>query len=481
MKKIVGIILVFCLLVSLTACSQETNENNITDISVADTVSSNDSIIETLADYDGYYSDTFGTGEITEINIEINEEDWNDLCINAMDETYYKSDISVNGTTVTDVGFRAKGASSLRSVADSDSNRYGFKIKFDKYVDNQTLNGLDMMVLNGSFSDPSYMREYLTYAASEYLGCTTPYISYTKLSINGEYFGLYLSIESYKDSFVERITDNDADAVLYEADAENCTLLTNDDSSGFEIGTGEDEGNTNILKLIDVLNSSSANNTDKLENILDVDSVLKAAAINTVTGNYDSYNGSKAHNYYLLYSEGKFEYIGWDYNMAFGGFSEDGGKSVTVNIDSPFFNIDSSTRPLMEKLLDIEEYKERYISYVDDLCVYFSDYEEKITTIANLIRDDIKTDPTAFYTIEQFESNITASNIALSQTTQTGADNGQIRDNRPNLPDQRPENENVGIGNAINNQNAGIGNAINDQTVSIVDYLEQRLDILKDF
>lgn len=29
----------------------------------------------------------------------------------------------------------------------SDSDRYGFKVKFDQYVDGQTLNGLDMLVL----------------------------------------------------------------------------------------------------------------------------------------------------------------------------------------------------------------------------------------------------------------------------------------------------------------------------------------------
>ena len=63
-------------------------------------------------------------------------------------------------------------------------------------------------------------------------------------------------------------------------------------------------------KLYDeVLNNTTEDNKEELEAILDVDSVLKAIAINTVMGNYDSYNGSKAHNYYLLYSDGKFSYI----------------------------------------------------------------------------------------------------------------------------------------------------------------------------
>ncbi len=409
MKKIIPFLLTLCVIVTLTACNQDSQD--------ATDTTSDDSILNILSDSDGYYSDTFGTGGITEVNIDISEEDWENLCANAIDEEYYSADITVNGTTVTNVGFRAKGASSLLAVSNSDSDRYGFKINFDEYIDDQTLNGLDMLVLNGSYADPSYMREYLAYAANAYLGAITPYVSYTRLSINGEYFGLYLSIESYKDSFVERVTDGDDDAVLYEAESESCTLLTNDDGSGFEPEVGDDDGNTNILNLIEILNSTTADNTDELESILDVDSVLKAMAINLVTGNYDSYSGSKAHNYYLLYSNGKFQYIGWDYNMAFGGFVEDSGSSITVDIDSPFYSTDSSSRPLMEKLLEIDEYKDIYLAYVYDLCDYFGDFDEKISTLATLIQDDVESDPTAFYTFAEFQNNLLASEIDYTQST----------------------------------------------------------------
>ena len=80
--------------------------------------------------------------------------------------------------TLPDTAFlNTKGFSSLTMVASSTSDRYGFKIKTDKYEKGQTLNGLDMFVLNGSFSDASYMREYLTYAAGEYLGTITPFVT----------------------------------------------------------------------------------------------------------------------------------------------------------------------------------------------------------------------------------------------------------------------------------------------------------------
>ncbi len=469
MKTFAAIMMAFCLLFPITACGLDAIETYPSDNYAPGSGQTNDSIIQSLADLDGYYTDTFVPGEISEINIEIDEEDWADLCANAMNESYYQVDITVNGTTVTDVGFRTKGASSLRSVASSDSDRYGFKIKFDEYVNDQTLNGLDMLVLNGNFADPSYMREYLAYTASAYLDCSTPFLSYTKLSINGEYFGLYLSVEAYKDSFVERITGGNKGAILYEADTEDCTLQSSDDAAGFQVHVGEDDGNANIHKLIEALISASADNTDDLESLLDIDSVLKAMAVNAVTGNYDSYNGSKAHNYYLLYSDGQFEYIAWDFNMAFGGFSEDGGSSVSVDVASPFFKVDSSMRPLMEKLLEIENYNARYFSYVEDLCTFFSDFEDKITTIANFIRDDVEADPTAFYSTEQFESNISFSGSDLSQITQLRTRDIQTHDSKTGDPAFRTGND-----------NEMMDNALNMQTVSIMDYIKQRLEFITD-
>ena len=271
-----------------------------------------------------------------------------------------------------------------------------------------------MFVLNGSFSDPSYMREYLTYAASAYLGCQTPYIEYCNLYINGELFGFYLCIEAYDDSFVERYTDSE-DTVLYKAESENCTLLTSDDASGFEIQYGEDEDNTNVKNLISVLNNTTEENKAKLEEILDVDSALKAIAVNTVMGNYDCYSGSKAHNYYLLYSEGMFSYIGWDYNMSIGGFSEDQGASVDVDISSPVYGVDISQRPLIEKLLAIDEYNERYLGYVESLVDYLGNFEGMVSDLADKIRVNVQNDPSAFYTIDKFEENIIASDVDLSE------------------------------------------------------------------
>ncbi len=374
-----------------------------------------------LADPDMYYGSTFGQGDVIDICIDISDDDWQDICTNAVAEEYHSANITVNGTTVENVGFRTKGFSSLTTIAQSDSDRYGFKVKTDEYTKGQTINGLDMLVLNGSFCDPSYMREYLTYLANAKLGCITPFVAYSRLYINGELFGFYLAIEAYDDSFTARCAN--AEASLYKASSENCTLTSNDDASGFTCSSGNDDEGESIRDMISVLNTETTD-VDALEAVLDVDSALKAFAVNTVMGNYDSYNGSKAHNYYLLDDGGKLTYIGWDYNMSIGAFSEDNGSSVSVSIDEPVYNVSIAQRPLIGKLLAVDEYMQRYHQYVNTLTEYLADAENIVNSISAIIRPYVEADPTAFYTVEQYDANISISTTDLSSVQHGGGMSG---------------------------------------------------------
>ncbi len=416
MKKTFCLVLAFSIVLGLCSChsfKSSVPEDSLLNGKITDSLKS---AFQDLSDMKKTYGTLFGQAKIIDINVTIQEDAWKDLCDNAKDEEYHAADITVNGQVVKNVGFRAKGFSSLTAVANSDSNRYGFKIKTDEYVKHQTLNGLDMFVLNGSYADPSYMREFLTYAAMAKLGGMTPYVAYANLHINGELFGFYLMIEAYDDSFVERYT-NDSGAVLYKAEKETCTLLTSDNASGFDISYGKDEGNSHVKELIRVLNATTADNKDELEKMLDVDSVLKAAAVNMVMGNYDSYSGSKAHNYYLLWADKRFSYIGWDYNMSIAAFQDDNGGSVSVELASPVYGTTLEQRPLLGKLLAIDAYYQRYVGYVNELTAYFSDAQTTVSQLAAILHDSVANDPSAFYTIEQFEANTTDSGTTLTGKT----------------------------------------------------------------
>jgi hypothetical protein len=160
--------------------------------------------------------------------------------------------------------------------------------------------------------------------------------------------------------------------------------------------------------LIKNLSSLEYEDKGNIEDIFDVDTFLKAIAVNAVIGNYDSYNGSTCHNYYLLEEDGIFKYIPWDFNMAFGGHWSDRGVSYNVDINMPLYSIEERYRPLIFKLLSVEEYMDKYLGYVEKLIKYFNNYEKIIDNLSNIISNSIKNDPSTFYTFEEFEENISS-------------------------------------------------------------------------
>lgn len=152
-----------------------------------------------------YESALFDTSEIITIDIQMDEAQWADMLENAISETYYSCNVVVNGTTFYEVGIRPKGNTSLSSiVSDPDSDRYSFKLEFDRSIDGQTCFGLDKLVLNNNYADATNMKEAIVYDMFRYLGANASLYNYAKLSVNGEYWGVYLALEAVEDSFLLR-------------------------------------------------------------------------------------------------------------------------------------------------------------------------------------------------------------------------------------------------------------------------------------
>ena len=165
-----------------------------------------------------YENSLFSTNSIIDVDVSISESDWEDLLKNAISEEYYSCDVTVNGTEYKNVGFRAKGNTSLSMVASSDSDHYSFKISFDEYVDGQNCDGLSKLVLNNNYSDATMMKEAICYDMFAFLGADASLYNYAKVSINGEYYGVYLALEPVEESFAMRNYGTDY-GELYKPDS----------------------------------------------------------------------------------------------------------------------------------------------------------------------------------------------------------------------------------------------------------------------
>lgn len=150
--------------------------------------------------------------------IEITMDGWDDFIDNCTDEKYRACAVTIDGEAQGTVGIRAKGNTSLSSMAQYDNDRYSFKIEFDHYQKKKTYRGLDKLSLNNIIQDATYMKDYWSYTFMNQMGLASPLYSYTEIYVNGEYWGLYLAVEGVEEAFLERNYGEDY-GELYKPDS----------------------------------------------------------------------------------------------------------------------------------------------------------------------------------------------------------------------------------------------------------------------
>lgn len=164
----------------------------------------------------GYESRLFNTAVVHTIDIVM--DDWDSFLENCMDEKYADCTVVIDGDVCRNVGIRAKGNTSLTSVASYGNDRYSFKIEFNHYDSANTYYGLDKLCLNNIIQDNTYMKDYLTYELMRSFDVNAPLCSYAYITVNGADWGLYLAVEGIEEAFLQRCYGNDY-GELYKPDS----------------------------------------------------------------------------------------------------------------------------------------------------------------------------------------------------------------------------------------------------------------------
>lgn len=136
--------------------------------------------------------------------VDITMEDWDGFISKAMAEEYTQCSIAIDGEKYHNVAIRAKGNTSLSSVASMGSTRYSFKVEFDHYVKGMSYHGLDKISLNNLIQDATMMKDHLAYTLMNRMNVPSSLCSYVQINVNGEPWGLYLAVEGVEEAFLER-------------------------------------------------------------------------------------------------------------------------------------------------------------------------------------------------------------------------------------------------------------------------------------
>lgn len=234
------------------------------------------------------------------------------------------------------VGVRFKGNSSLASGWRGSSNRLPLKLDFDQWeerfpeVKDQRFWGHKQLALSTNFSDPTAMREGLSYALFEQLGLPAAKTGFYRVVLNHggvvEDLGIYTAVEVIDDTGVKRVFGKDKGNV-YEGDGQAVSLAagTRDrlrDSYLKENNKDSDWGD--LEALYDALHdpqrqSNPAAWRQALEAKFEVKDFLKWLAVAAALQHWDTY-GQMAHNFYLYHHHetGKLNWISWDHNLVLG-------------------------------------------------------------------------------------------------------------------------------------------------------------------
>lgn len=172
--------------------------------------------LQAMAHTMGYETRLFDNTKVHTVDIVM--DDWDGFIANATSEEYAAAAVVIDGEVYKNVGIRAKGNTSLSTVASLGSQRYSFKVEFDHYDSSITYHGLDKLSLNNLIQDSTMMKDYLTYTMMNRFGVDSSLCSYVYITVNGEDWGLYLAVEGVEDSFLERNYGSDH-GELYKPDS----------------------------------------------------------------------------------------------------------------------------------------------------------------------------------------------------------------------------------------------------------------------
>lgn len=373
--------------------------------------------------------------------IDIVMDDWEGFIAGCEDEEYVLCDLVIDGEEQPGAGIRAKGNTSLSSVAAYGNDRYSFKIEFDHYDSSLSYYGLDKLNLNNIIQDNTYMKDFLSYQLMAAAGAAAPLCSYVWITVNGEDWGLYLAVEGVEESFLLRNYGTDY-GELYKPDS--MEMGGGRGSGGGFGGRGGMGGMPSDMgePPEDMGGMPDMSEMPEMGEIPDMGEVPEMGEMPEIGGgmgggmmggssdvllvytddDYDSYanifdnaktdvsNADKDRLIDALQALGEdgglLSMLPWDYNLAFGGFmgSSDAEAQVNWSIDDPTSDGDTESRPMLAWIFESEEYTELYhAAFAEFIESVFTsgEFERLFDETVELISPYVERDPTKFCTYEE--------------------------------------------------------------------------------
>ncbi|MEE3373194.1 MAG: CotH kinase family protein [Planctomycetota bacterium] len=289
-----------------------------------------------------------------------------------LDHQYGRADVTIDGETIRGVGLRYKGNGSF--LVGHYTGKYSFKVDFNEYREGVSFRGLRKLNLNNEATDPSMMREALSYEIFRAAGVVCSRVNFARvyLTVGGgqqrEPKGLYTIVEQVDKRFLKD-RFGDATGLLLKPSTFGVFRYLGEDWSKYEVAyvpknTPTEAQQQRVIAFAKLLHQGNDGEFEAtVEEYLDVDQFLRFLAINVLLSNLDSFLGG-TQNYYVYLDTGsnRFQFLPWDMDISFGAFDMEGTPSSRRNlsIDQP----QTHENRLIERVLAIGRHKQNYHEYL---------------------------------------------------------------------------------------------------------------------
>ena len=279
---------------------------------------------------------------------------------------WYPGDIRVDGVLVEQVGLRKKGL-----IGSLSSTRPSFKVKFDKYVADQSFGGLERLTLNNSISDPTLVKQCLGYRLFEEAGIPAPRCNFAHVVAQGTDLGIYVNVEPLKRRFLRHNFDGDDRGDLYEGTLSDFRPGW---TGTFEPDTGSTDPSLGpILAVTDALALLDDDDAiDALERALDLDAFHRFWAMEVLIAHWDGYTGNR-NNYYVYRPSGsdRLEFLPW------------GIDGILYSREEEQVTLANSALP--NRLWSIPTERDRYLETLEELLDAVWDTDALLASIDDMV------------------------------------------------------------------------------------------------
>lgn len=301
---------------------------------------------------------------------------------------------------IDSVGIRPRGNTSRTAKKKS------FKLSFNTFITDGEFYSLEKINLNGDSNDPTMIRSKLCWDLLKDIGMIASRAAHAAVYINGNYYGLYKSIEHIDEEFLEKNFDKD-DGNLWKClwpaslqylgdDPELYKFISEGEERTYDLKTNlELDDYSQLSRLINILNNvHDSVFVDSLFQIISIDDVLKYYANDILTGSWDDF-WYGWNNYYLYFNpdENKFRIIPYDYDNTFGIDFHTYDDWATREIYD--WGLDTQPNILSIRILNTPELRNlltHYLEYYSEHVYNLSKWESRADSIKNLITPYVEVD-----------------------------------------------------------------------------------------